>query len=360
MKRFKIFLILTATIQISLAIDNPHFYRALYFWGEPRLEFPWLASFDISLGGGNTHTARNSNGKKTPLLNIYGPHNMHKLGADVPGLNPANPLDAILINLDAIPDRPGFGQLLFSGKFQIIESYLNVYQNLINGFFLQANIPIRKLKITQIAYEDLSPDDTIFPNKNTPVWQEFLANFNAILNQFDLKLKGADRTDVGDLAILGGWTTNYENTKHLDYIDVTAKLGVLFPTGKRKKLSRPFDIPQGYDGFYGVPLKFDISLGALEWLTLGSHLGALFFIERGSKNIRMRTNEQQNGFIKLTYGDAKIDQGTIWDYSGYIKADHVIRGLSFLCGYSYTKKDRDCLEPKNSMVFDPLVVNKDR
>lgn len=350
------FVFLSSILQ---AIDNPHFYRAVYFWGEPRLEFPWLASYDMTLGGGSSSTARNGDGKKTPLLNIYGPHNMHHLGNNVPNLDPANPLDEILINLNQVPDRPGFGQLLFSGKFQVFEIYLNVYQNLIKGFFLQANIPIRKLKIFNINFQDLSPNDSIFPNKNTPQWQAFLQSFDQILDKFNLSLKGANRTDVGDLTILGGWTLNHEETEIFDYFDVNTKIGFLFPTGKRKNQNQPFDLPQGYNGFYAVPVKFDMSVGAFEWLTMGFHLGALFFIER-SKNIRMRTASDQNGFIKLTHGQAQVDHGTIWDYTAYLKADHFMKGLSFYFGYSYNKKDRDCIEPENTNTFNPLIVNTDR
>jgi hypothetical protein len=358
----KILKILVATLLLAsttYTIDNPHFYRAVYFWGEPRLEFPWLASYDISLGGGNTKTARNGDGKKTPLLNIFGPHNMHHLGNKVPNLNPASPIDSILINLNQIPDRENFGQLIFSGKFQIFEVYLNLYQNLVNGFFLQANIPVRKLKIYHIAYQDLSPDDNLFPNKNTPIWLDFLHNFNQILSSFNISLKGANHTDVGDLSILGGWTLNHEETEIFDYLDVNAKIGFLFPTGKRKNQNHPFDLPQGYDGFFGVPVKFDISTGAFDWLTFGFHLGALFFIER-SKTIAMRTAANQNGFIKLTQGKATVDQGTIWDYTAYIKADHIMKGLSIYTGYSYNKKDHDCIGPQNTDVFEPLIVNSDR
>lgn len=356
-KSIKLALILSSLT--TLAIDNPHFYRATYFWGEPRFETPWLTSFDVSLGGATTRSSRNGKGEKTDLLNIFGPHNMQCLGKGVPNLDPTNPLDQILIDLAALPTRKGFGQLQFAGKFRIQEATFNLYQNLINGFYLQAYLPARKLKISQVAFTDLSPCDRTMPNKNTPEWQAFLAEFPAILSRYGLSLDGANRAGLGDLTILGGWSQNYQNTDTLDFVDIDAKIGILFPTGARRNIHESFDLAQGYDGHWGVPLKFAMAIGALEWFNLGVHLGALFFMNK-TRNRRLKTSINQNGFIKLATGEVEIDKGTIWDFGTYIKADHFVKGLSILLGYSYNKKDADCMEPKDTTTFDSCIINSDR
>lgn len=342
----------------SNAIDNPHFYRATYFWGEPRFEKPWLTSIDVSVGGARTTTARNGQGQKTELLNIYGSHAMQQLGANVPALNSANPLDSILIDLQALPERDTFGKLLFSGKFHTFEAILNAYQNLESGFFFQAYLPLRKLKVDSITFTDLSPDDSIEPNKNTPEWQNFLANFDAIMQRHNLCLAGADRFGIGDFTLLGGWTKNYENTCIFDYVDVGAKVGILLPSGQKKDINKPFDLPLGYNGHFVFPLLFDASVGALEWITVGLHLDALFFF-RKTKTIAMKTVRNQNGFIKLARGSAEIDPGTIWDVSVYAKADRVIKGLSILCGYTFTRQDMFSIDPNDKTIFDSEIVNAD-
>lgn len=341
-----------------IAIDNPHFYRANFFWGEPRFEEPWLTSFDISLGGGGTKTARDRDGHKTPLLNIYGLHVMRLLGENVPLLDPDNNLDQILIALAQIPARDNFGNLKFRGDFSCIESVLNFYQNLSNGFFLQWYLPFRRLGINTIRFRDLSPNDDIFPNKNTPEWVAFLDNFSAILARYDLMIKDAHESGAGDFSFLVGWTCNYQDTCYHDFFDVNAKVGILFPTGKRRTLHNPFDLPLGYNGFFGLPFKFDCSAGYWEWLTAGFHIGALFLFEK-TKTLAMKTAAGQNGFIMLTDGKAKVDSGTLWDISCYLKADHFFKGLSLLCGYCYTLKDNDCIDPLNKEVFNPIIINAD-
>lgn len=340
-------------------IDNPHFYRANFFWGEPRFEKRWLTSFDATLGGGGTKKARDKNGDITPLLNIFGLHNMRVLGQNVPGLDPSNNLDKILLDLEQIPARDEFGKLRFRGDFNSVESVFNGYQNLVNGFFLQAYLPVRRLVINNIQFTDLSPDDMVFPNKNTPAWVNFLANFPAILARYGLAIKKVREAGVGDFTILGGWASNYQETCYLDYFDVSAKIGLLFPTGKKRNLTDPFDLPLGYDGFYGLPLKFDCSIGYWEWLTLGLHSGALFFFER-EKTLALKTSQEQNGFISITKDKASVDLGTIWEISTYAKADHIFRGLSLIVGYCYTQKDTDCIEPNNKQVFMPVIVNNDQ
>ena len=340
-------------------IDNAHFYRANYMWQEPRLPNEWLASVDISIAGGSTHTGRNTLQQKTNILGIYGPQSLSTLGLNVPNLDPTHPLDALLIALAALPTNGNFGKVALTGTFSIAESTLNVYQNLINGFFLQAYLPVRYLKIANIQYTDLSPDSGT-PNSTTPEWQDFLLNMNAIFNRYGLEpLTTSGRSaGAGDFSILGGWAGNYLGTCHLDFIDVSAKFGGLFPTGRTRSLDNPFELPLGYNGHYGVPLKFDASIGLYEWITTGIHIGALFLFE-SKQTLRMKTAAEQNGFIDLLVGKASIDPGTLWDFAAYATADHFFKGLSLSVGYSFNKKDHDCITPEDLTLFPSNVVNQD-
>jgi len=358
-KQFLVSIVSLVLVIDMYTIDNPHFYRANFFWGEPRFEKSWLTTFDISLAGGSTTKARNNKGQITPLLTIYGLQNMRVLATNVHNLNSANPLENILIQLAQTPARENFGKLEYHGQFSTIESTLNLYQNIVNGFFLQAYLPIRYLRIGNVNFVDQSPIDDIFPNAQTPVWVDFLQNFDAVLSQFQLKVRSTSEASIGDFSLLAGWARNYEETCYIDYIDVDAKIGVLFPTAKKRNEDEVFSLPVGYNGHYGVPLKFNCSLGYWEWLTAGLHIGALFLIEK-NQIIRMKTAAEQNGFFDLLKGNAKIDPGTLWEVSGYLKADHFAKGLSCLVGYTFTRKDRDCINPFDTIEFDPLIVNSDQ
>jgi hypothetical protein len=105
-------------------------------------------------------------------------------------------------------------------------------------------------------------------------------------------------------------------------------------------------------------LQLDASIGAFEWLTLGIHGDFIPFFSK-TKNIRMKTDYNQCGFIKLAQGCAHVKKGFLFDVGAFIKADHFARGLSLLVGYTYSKKYKDELTPENICFFDVRIVNTD-
>lgn len=263
---------------VTHALDNAHFYRAAYQGPEPRLEHPWLGSLEITFGGGTTSRGLNGMGQSVPLLDIYGLYNMQILGQGVPNKDITNPLDLILILLEELPQRGTFGKFSYSGNFSMAEGMFFVTQNLDRGFFLQLHIPVRRLSINSIGFVDLSPNDDLCPNVNTPQWQAFLANFDAILTRYNLDTGPSSESGVGDISMLVGWTINYENTTWFDYLDATLKTGVLLPTGKKKNEDKVFDISLGYNGLAALPLSCTGSAGMYEWITVGGYIEALFLV----------------------------------------------------------------------------------
>lgn len=339
-------------------VDNAHFWRATNFFGEPRYEESWLSSFDASVGYGSTGSSRNSDHNTTDLLNLYGPHNIQKLGDGVPGKDPNNPLDIILINLSLEPGCCNFGKVHFDGRFSVVEAGLQFTQNFSHGFFAQVQVPIRSMTMKDFCRCDLTPKAPIHPDRNNPNWLAFWNNFESILDRYCLKICNWTESGVGDIAVLAGWTANHESTEVLDFIDVTFRTGFLAPSGRERNLKNPFSIANGYDGHWGMPLILDTAVGLYEWLNLGIHIDALLFFDT-TKTVPMKTALSQNGFIKLARGIAKVDRGTLWDIGAYLKADHFARGFSLLCGYSFAQQDRTKLMPCNTAVFDTTIVNTD-
>lgn len=341
------------------AIDNPHFYRATYFYGEPRLGKNNLSSWDVTLAHGSTNQGRNGNGGKTCLLNIFGHNNMLALGEGVPCKSTTDPLDIALINLARLPSRGTFGQLIFNGTFSITEANIFFTHNFNCGLFVEAHMPIRNLQLSDICFKDLSPTDATCPNINTPEWQTFLTLFPQILHKYGLSLASIHHKGFGDASFLLGQTWNYQETEELDYIDFTIKGGILIPTGSTQNENLVFDIPLGYNGHIGIPLSLDLSFGCYDWLTFGVHGGILPFLHR-LHTLRLKTNVNQNGFIKLAKGCASVRPGTIFEAGGYIKADHLCRGLSLLFAYSYARQNGTTVNPRSTGIFVPDVVCTDQ
>ncbi len=342
------------------SFDQPYFYRANYFLGEPRFEKDVLTSFDLIIAGGTANHARNTCGtKKVYLFDIYGLHNMHDLGVNIPASS--NKLvNQTLDNLANIENQSTdslFGYLSFKGKFHLFEAILNLYQNLTRGFFYQVTIPIKSINTDEICSCDLSQSPSAgTPNSDTPAWTTFLDQFDSILTAYNLNFDSqVESSGPGDIGVYFGWTRNYQETKYLDFVDFTIKAGILAPSAKVRNEDLLFDIPLGNNGHIGFPVYGAVSIGLYEWITTGFYLEGIFFHDHNLRYRRMKTAEKQSGMIKLYKGCAKEHKGTLWDFTLFAKADHMPGPLSFLLGYSYTHKRRDYLTPQDTNVQETIV-----
>jgi hypothetical protein len=339
-------------------IDNPHFYRATNMFPEPRLEHDYLSTFEATVSGGSTTQGRSANNSIVPLLDIYGLQNIQELNINTIFTNPDNPYDQLLNNLAALPKRTDFAALSIDGKFHIIESNLSFTQNLSHGLLLFFYLPVRKLKINNITFTDLSPNDDVFPNKNTPEWQAVLQNFNPLLNNYGICTSGTTEIGVGDLSSYLGWTHNYQETTTIDFVDVTLMAGLLSPTGKQKNELNPFSLPTGYNGHWAFPLCAMLSIGHYEWITFGGYVNSLFFLNK-DKTMRLKTDADQSGIIKLASGNASVHRGPLVHTGLYLKADHFGHGFSFTSAYSFASQQKSHLKACDSTQFNCAIINSD-
>lgn len=361
-KIFQIIAVISGSfiIQQANAFNSPQFYRANYFFGETRLEKPWLGSWDIAAGYGKTSHARNDHSNSVSILDIYGLQDFQHLGECVPCQDASSPENLTLTLASRLPNRTNFGKVTFCGDFSLVETDLWFTQNFTSGFYFQAHIPVRTIKVTNNGFIDVSPQDDIYPNANTPVWQALLNQICPILQKYCISLENVDKTGAGDLVLSLGWTQNCHEITDLDFVDTSFMAGVLIPTSGTQNYNKAFDLPMGYNGHIGMPFEAAIAAGAYDWFTLGGYLNAVYFFNTRDC-IPLKTSSEQQGIIKLARGDVKIERGTLWQAAGYAKADHVIRGFSFLIGYSFVKQNKTTLTPtcENSDCFDAQVINND-
>lgn len=358
------------SLSISLsAYDNAHFYRATNLFFEPRIERDYLTSADLFLQAGSTKCARNKCNDTVPLLDVYGTADMHELAIGVPCKDLSNPYDMIITQLSLIPSRcqtgidadkiqKKFANFSISGEFSIFEGYFSFAQNLVRGFYFHLIFPIRRLDIDNICFCDISPTDDACPNINTPIWQTFKDNIDAILERYCLSRCAVSDTNIGDMTAYLGWTHSFQNTEVLDFVDTTIKVGVIIPSGQQKNEDQVFSLPFGYDGHVGVVIDGDFAFGAFDWFTLGAHFETIVFADK-TKPIRLKTGQYQSGWIKLAKAESKREKGVLWQVGTYLKADHFVRGLSLLFGYSYTQKNDDELTPCDAELYCPSIVNSD-
>lgn len=292
-----LFLLLPKLCFTAPAADNIFFYRASYFPGTPRLAATSLTTLEITAGGGASSHARDACGHLIPLLRWC-----TALTAE-PNNNACHPA---------------------CGTFSLSEVYYELTQNIAKGFFIDILLPWRSLKATTLC-------DT---------QQRSLESFGdyrwAIVVLPPLCQQG-----LGDTSIYAGWTINYQETYWLDFIDATLKLGVLIPS-THTITTTPIPLPLGNEGHSGIPITFDLAIGAYDWLTVGGHVSALFSQAKNQK-IGSLADSASSCCTPVSQCTACVKSGTKWMTAAYIHADHFIRGLSAIIAYSYAKQENSTI-----------------
>jgi hypothetical protein len=319
--------------------DNSHFYRARFWIGEPRFEKLFLRSTLYSVGAGGTYTARNCNGKTVPLLDLYGTQNFPTCPEQFPLLKNtiARLLETNILPLEATS---------IEGTFSIIEGIIDAAYNFDQGIFARFYLPIRRLEFSNINFRTHAP------------FKSWSKRFYSLLNTFNMSMAPTSSCGAGDLTLLIGATRNYGDTEYLDFIDATIQSGLLIPTGEEQSIYNPLKLPLGYDGHFALPFIADCSIGAYEWLTFGIHVESLFFFDHTTVT-PLKTSEHERGFIRYISLGAKRHKGILVDAGAYLKADHVIHGLSCVVAYSYDHKSKDSVVACSKVQFNSSIASHD-
>jgi len=107
--------------------------------------------------------------------------------------------------------------------------------------------------------------------------------------------------ELGISALTTGLTFCFDKNPDLDFIDVAVETGILLPPSAHRKTG------------CGILSKVAASTGIFDWLTIGLEADAATFFD--------------------IYG------GTQYNIGWFLEADHLIRGFSFLLGYSYSRQE---------------------
>lgn len=358
-------LILTTTlltISSSMScLDLPPFYRATLFQGEAKQNVSdWTSHIDFCYAEGSTRKAWNTQEVKTHLFNAYGPFDLRMLALNVENIA-EKPLTKQYLEEEtgSLVNKPT-GKVEFGGHFSTEEFDITFQQNILYGLYVQAHLPIRRLKLNNIHFvsteatraEELDTfinehlDDILKENGICP----YKTPFNA--------------TELSDPLISLGWHGHCKMSNS----PVTAlrgfiQGGIVIPTGSHRPTNRVFSLPFGHNKHIAFHARANGHATLWKKLVLGANAGVTVFLKQAYDQ-RLTTSDKQNGYILLEKGRASVDPGTQWDITTYIKGEHLFGGFSVLAGISYTQQERSNLVLKDDNVLKTAcslgkVVNKD-
>lgn len=297
-----------AILSLSLAganyaagFGNGRFFRARPFQDEPEIppeEFYKVLTKFIST---STSTAFNDQGKKVPLLSLFGPEKSTYNSCK---------------------------KLFLDGNFSLFETQLETYFTIGNGFFVHTFLPYLSLHIS-----DIEPANTS---------EECIAAFEDLQRSVAKKgfvLESSDKKGIGDFVLLAGWQGKNYALSTFDFVSGQLQVGVLFPTAKQCSPRQTCSlIPLGYEHSWAIPIITNGAVGLLDWITFGIRTETLFFFPRTGL-VGIRQNSSEAGIIRLKRDhQARIREGTLYDVSIYLKADHFIKGLSLAVEFTHEHK----------------------
>ena len=398
MKQFKKIIvsavIAATTFAFSLScMDLTPYYRAAHFQGLPKTNLRDVTTYvSARYLEGDTKSSWNKHEKRKPLFADHGPFDLAKMGLNLEGLTEeCKPLThQFLRNITrdeggeitdggmlSVLSEKGIGKFEFSGNFSISELDIEVHQNLMYGFYLHAHLPLRDLKICNIKFKHVgcqATDAITAPNNvsDKMVFDTFVANLDPILKENGLIAHDTNycKNGLTDFTISAGWQ-GYDNTSFdlVSSVQGYMQIGALIPNSDRNPINRVFWLPDGYGDHFGVNARIGFQANAFEYFGFGMTGGiTMLFNETFCR--RVPTSCCQRGFMHLQAAQVTVEQGTVWDIGAYIKADHLLAGLSILGGYTYTKQERsfltvkDCnyLKTFSEQQFNltpPSLVNRD-
>ncbi len=327
-----------------------------------RRQKDWTTTLAVRYGEGETRSAFKNNQRKSSLLNLYEPIDLLTLGHGIEDITSKTETNNFWGT--GKPFAPGAtrleendGRVGLLGKIKARELGVTIKQGIFSGFYAKAHVPIREVKIDEISTKNLGQADV-----NGVIIDDFVKNdLPKILreNGFE-KFESFEKehfkeTLVSEFLIAAGWQgRGWGSFGPIDWVQGFVQAGVTVPVGGKKNEDKLSEIPLGYNDFWGFNGQVAVELGLWDILIFGVHAGATIFLN-AERTIRMRTNKEQDGWIVLDKGRAKIENGTIWNVTGYLRGDRIIQGLSLVAGYSYTKQERTTLNLNDDKFLQTFV-----
>lgn len=353
----------------ALSIDHANRYAGVRFQPFPvHSTEPWATHLDVAYDSARAHHSYGTHGDPTELFNAHGPFRIDVL-RPVPVAPAPDYADqteqqrvsyAIRDELGLSPDE---ASLVFSGKYAQEQVAVDIMQHLMSGVFIHVYLPFKEQKLTNIGYRTkLTVDQYASNDGGLTAVEKYEGFLQLIDSQYYLNpgepplippsdpvsltkaIEEADlsplfsnfkHTDIGDPGIYLGWGGEKTFKKSIvDYLNGTLRLGVILPIGRRTEVDQCFSLPFGYEKHWAIAGRGCGEIGMFKVLAVGGSVGASIFFSRSYPK-RLKSDPLQNGWLMFDKGVVHVDQGSLWDLSAYVKAQHRPWGLAAWVGAVY-------------------------
>lgn len=314
-------------------------------------------SVKMYVGGGTSKHSRNGLGEKGDLLNLYGHEKSAYLlkGVDL------TPLTGNLLLLgqdlqakDLTNKSALYGNISFAGKINTFSTGISFCRQITDHFAMKVVIPFRRFDVKDVTATNLTPANEIDGDAI-----QATANFKAILKAYGLNAGDVKESlRMGDIQMFNSLHFMREGDDKLGEAHLSLGWGMSLPTARQRKLDEAFYIPMGNNGHVGSNVSVDAHVNVHTYATVSGHFGAEMFLKHDGL-FRMKTVEEQNGFIKLASGMAREKLGHKFDVNGGICLHNESREYALGLQYRYERQGKSTLKPFDAVNFTEAIVNSD-
>jgi len=261
----------------------------------------------------------------------------------------------VRIDVDAA-DNGIRGNYIATGHLKEVFSVIfGAYYKFNDYFWIAAYLPAQEQRLTDVNWnnltQSLTPDDYRVQQYITNNFCTNMATYGDGLQVGDWKRRG-----LGDVNLMVEWLKNYPQRRELLHnVMLNWCIGVTIPTGLRTDPDKVLALPFGYDGSWGIVFGGGLRVTFGSVIRFGADV-RLTHLFGNTADRRIKTAPDQTDFLLLAKASAYKDPGLIQLFSLYAQAYQICRGLSFLVGYQFLKKNQDTLQ-LNTCLYSNVIAN---
>ena len=293
--------------------------------------------------------ASNDIKKKTNVLHIY--------GAEQNGLAALKGFDSVtkpgqLSQLFNINDENGTqGFFRPCGEYKIPMNLMLSQRFYFNhGLHFGLHLPVYSMELKNVSWQKLNGSVTGEQNLEDDL-------LRSIREVAGLNVCGWKRTGIGDLIAQLVWMRDYPQAKPLlENVRVQARLGAVFPSGKKTAPDDIVAFPFGNDGSWGIQFAGGIDLDFC-WALRGGVDVEFIYLFGNERCRRIKTVCNQTDLLFLTKLPVFREFGLNQQYNIYLETCNLFRsGLSLKANYQFLKQNEDRLFAFSDR-YDTEIIN---
>ena len=176
-------------------------------------------------------------------------------------------------------------------------------------------------------------------------------------NYFGQDLSATDVNGVGDLGIFLNWHHGKEiGDKYFKHFCGFARVGVSVPTGSKSHTAKPFRMPLGNDGAWGLSFSTGAKAELVENARLGIYFDGMVLFDTVQQR-RVKTHTGQSEFMLINTAKVRKQHGFTFNTTPYLELNHFAGGVSAKLAYQYTQHNKDKLRLRDPKFEADLITH---